>query len=705
MSLTRAILLVLIGAVAAPVIVQQFTSPTTAHSPAEGETPEPPKVDESALRFFASRGDSQRLEAEIARLRALYPGWQPPQDLFSLTPDQDPDVARMWQLYSEGKFSDIRAAIAQRQATSPDWKPPAELLTRLDEGEAARRLVNASEAKQWGTVLRIATDTPGMLVCANMDVLWRVAEAFVRTNAANRAQDLYTYILTNCPDPKERVATLQKALQLLDAADFDALLASQGANLENTPEFENLRADLLRTKVGHAAGSAAATVSADELSALQQLARSGSGAGDALVLGWYDLRHDNAAGALDWFKLALDRNGGAEAAEGYVLALEAAGRAGEAEPIAYKWREAGADNLKAYIDLMAGLLTATPPPRLEQAVVARFAPVVVAQKSAEGAQALGWYAYNTRQLKTADSWFRSAVQWAPEDEPSAYGLAVTSARLNDRATLDSLVRQWGAKSQRILALVSPEARRRLAREAAVTAVAPAPPSAPLRISQSSEPAPPPPTRPVAAGGDALYPVPLESGTDVDAGAGAPAVSGARRSGNCAASSDAAFRSGRLSAEGAVARGWCLLDLDRAMEAVDAFNAGLRLGAGRTAEDAAYGKSLAYLRMGLTNRAQAAAIETSQPPARAQALSADLLAQRALAAYRDARYVETILALDERSRIAPEQQDLMILRAWSYFHLRDFPSAGRIFRALQAAGNPEAGTGINAIMAVTRKWRS
>lgn len=49
-----------------------------AHGPAAPEStqdPPPLRVDESALRYFASKGDTARLEAEIARLRALYQNW------------------------------------------------------------------------------------------------------------------------------------------------------------------------------------------------------------------------------------------------------------------------------------------------------------------------------------------------------------------------------------------------------------------------------------------------------------------------------------------------------------------------------------------------------------------------------------------------------------------------------------------------------
>ena len=52
------------------------------------------KVDESALRYFARQGDTRRLEAEIARLKAIYPAWQPPQDPSAPEDYSDPELDR-----------------------------------------------------------------------------------------------------------------------------------------------------------------------------------------------------------------------------------------------------------------------------------------------------------------------------------------------------------------------------------------------------------------------------------------------------------------------------------------------------------------------------------------------------------------------------------------------------------------------------------
>src|SRR3954463_7149691 len=103
MPLGRGVIAIAVAGVAFSAIAQQFggdssgpkTTPdaSTAAGPSPAPTPPPgalaqtqqaspqPQVDESALRYFAAQGDTRRVDAEIARLRALYPNWSPPTDL------------------------------------------------------------------------------------------------------------------------------------------------------------------------------------------------------------------------------------------------------------------------------------------------------------------------------------------------------------------------------------------------------------------------------------------------------------------------------------------------------------------------------------------------------------------------------------------------------------------------------------------------
>ncbi|MBS9477790.1 hypothetical protein [Ancylobacter radicis] len=767
MSLKRAALLILLGGAVLPAIAQQIELPVGPGSNRANDNNRP-KVDETALRYFASQGDTRRLEAEIARLRALYPDWSPPGDLFG--PQSDVELERMWKMYAEGKYSDVRSAIAARQAADSSWEPPADLIARLNEAETRQRLINASDAEQWATVLRLATDTPGVLTCTNVDILWRVAEAFAKTNQVPRALDAYTYVLTNCTDANERLATMQKAIPLLTDDQIANLMKLERQDAEGKPEFDVLRDDLIRRRMGVAAENPEYSVPDADIKRLETLAKQNDAPGDPLLLGWYLFRHDEAQRALEWFKLALDRKGGPKSAEGYVLALNFLGRALEAEPIAFEWRDAAPENNKAYLDVVISLLTADPPPVLDEIVLARFSPVVMRDKYVPGAQALGWYAYNTGQIVTSQSWFETALNWDPNDEPSAYGLSLTFWRLGDGARLSAIVQSWGARSERIVALVDPVVRARLEARNAQTAINrytdplvaaaarltptptlrpppvgvptigagrtyvpgagvayPTTPSATTAMSyagQGFQPIPQQfqgvPAQGAAVGTTQFQPIP-QAGTAYQPSAqftpvaavaadqtyatqAAPTPPRRRNLAQSTARSGNASESAGGAASAAVARGWKLMELNRPMEAISSFDYAIQYGSGRVAEDAAYGKSLAYIRKGMTNQAQAAALEAPQNPRRSLQLTGDLLAQRALEFYRDGRYVEAIIALDERARLGPEQQDLMMLRAWSYYHIHDYQSANRIFKALSQQGNKEAMNGMSAVDSVTRKTR-
>jgi cellulose synthase operon protein C len=667
-------------------------APPQASPPAAAQ----PQVDESALRYFASQGDTRRVDAEIARLRALYPNWTPPSDLSQLSAGpvvaRDPLLDQLWTLYTQDRLAEVRAAIAERQASDPQWTPPQDLVTAMDTAEARRRLVNASDSGQWRTVLSVATDVPSLLTCANVDVLWRVAEAFAKTDQPNRTVDAYTYLLTNCPNPAERLGTLQKALTLLPEQRVTDLLRLERKGPGNPDDFSSIRDELARRRVERVSVDGKATASTEDLAVVARLAENPGDAGNALLLGWYNYHHGNPERAQAWFRTALDRNAGPKAAEGYALSLRTLNRLGEAENFAYEWRDRSADTMKAYLDIATALLSQDPPPRLEAAIVSRIVPVVSQQRFADGAQALGWYSYNTNQVATARGWFRTALGWRADDEPSAYGLALTSQRLNDRAGFNAVVTQWRGRSQRIADLAAGRSRGR-------TTAAPVPVVPQPAAVQSLEPVPPVSPRPasVAIRVEAETvdePVPRRT-VQARTGPGP----GSRRA--CTMTRNP----GNLSADAALALGWCLMEINRPLEAVAAFDQAVRNGSPRTREEAAYGKTLAYLRKDLTSQAAIAAAEAPQTAQRRSELQATILAQRAIAAYREGRYTETILTLGERARIVPEQNDLMLIKGWSYFKLGRYNDATLVFRSVQRTGySEEASVGLNAVLEATGPYR-
>lgn len=420
-----------------------------ADPPTQPRLAPPQTPDETALRYFASRGDKVRLQAEISRLQALYPNWTPPADPLNIPQNGDKQLDSMWQLYSEGRYAEVRKAISDRKAAEAGWQPPADLIERLDVAEARARLVNASDLKQYGTVVDIAASTPSLLTCSEVDVLWRLAEAFVNTNRNDRGADAYGYILTNCTNPAERTATVQKASLHLSYGQMQSLLGLEKSAVNGVREFDPIRDELSRRFLAEANADSSLAIAPDYITRVETLARDQHKPADDLLLGWYQLRHKNEGEAEKWFRAALATEDSSSASQGLALALIARKDPQEAEDVMYKWRNDSKDATSTYLAATANLMAQQPPPDVSEDVLSRIASTVIEQKYVPTAQQLGWYARALNQPKTAAQWFQAALSWKPDDEPSAYGLVLTRALLNDRRGVADIQRSWSARSPRI----------------------------------------------------------------------------------------------------------------------------------------------------------------------------------------------------------------------------------------------------------------
>ncbi|OCJ05055.1 cellulose synthase [Rhizobium sp. AC44/96] len=673
----------------APVVAQaQQPAPTPQASQAAQQQQQ--KVDESALRYFASRDDKARLQAEISRLQALYPNWVPPVDPLAIPQGGDKQLEAMWQLYSEGRYAELRKQIADRQASG--WQPPADLLDRLDVAEARARLVNASDLKQYATVVQVGADTPSLLTCSDIDVLWRVAEAFVKTDHTQRGQDAYAYILKNCTNPQERLATIQKASGLLAYAPMQELLALERPDGNGGREFDSIRNDLARRFIAAGNDDANLAVAPDYLSQVQRLAETQGLASDSLLLGWYQLRRENYAEADKWFRAARAKEDSASASQGLALTLVAEKKFPEAEDVMYKWRNTSADATATYLAATANLMAMQPPANIGEDVLARVAAETIAQKYVPTAQQFGWYARSLNQPQTAARWFETALRWKPDDEPSAYGLAITREQLNDRKGVAEVQRLWAGRSARIATMGETAALR-------ATAASPLPAPGALVPQQPAASSPAAGSAPVKTL-ETSAPARAQATID-DRRAPSAQVATAPRTARQTRGCSTTINAQLLNPTDALTRGWCLMDLNRPMEAVEAFEAALNSPTRKVREDAAYGQSLAYLRAGLSNNAAVAATRAPQPRQRAAELQVAILADRALAAFDAKRYRETLVYLDQRAQLQQERTDLLVLRGYCYLKLEMFSDADRVFTAAAATGDKGGYRGLADLKAATQ----
>ncbi|MEP7453559.1 cellulose synthase [Phyllobacterium sp. SB3] len=681
------------------------------------------QVDETALRYFARQGDQRRLEAEIARLRALYPNWTPPADPTATAPVADVALDEIWKLYSAGKLSEARRAIQEKQNNDPQWKPPADLLARLDLAEARERLVNASELKQYDAVVRLGSSNTALLTCDDVDSLWRVAEAFAQTNRAARAKDAYAYILDNCTKSEERLATVQKALPQLSQADLDELLKREKQRPDGTGEFDSIRDDLARKAIAAAGEDTQILVPQADLVRVEKLARDIVEPSDPLILGWYYFTRGDAQTAEKWFKLSHDRAKSASSSQGLALTMIAQSRFAEAERVIYEWRD-NSDNAHAvYMAAVANLLAQDPPVQIAPVVLQRIVPEVMLAKDANAAQQLGWYAYLLNQFETASGWFSTALHWRPDDEPSSYGLVLARQQMGDVAEVAAIQKRWRGRSERIARLGEPNVGRshqlvpmaerfgepiksetQPAELQTTTAALPSthrvpltPPSVADRVAATI--ARTPASVASVTPGGSTFPRALEvDRRQVPAAVHADVPARRRPPGSCATTVDPQT----LTPESALVRGWCLMDLERPLEAAAAFERAALSNSESSRSDAAYGQSLAYLRVGLSDKAAVAASKARQQQSRQIELQIALLSAKATEAFNAGRMPEAVLALDQRARIAPERTDLMVLRGYAYMRMQRLSDAMRIFEAVAATGDKEGLKGISAVNSARRR---
>ncbi|MBV1704971.1 MAG: hypothetical protein KGQ28_09210, partial [Hyphomicrobiales bacterium] len=349
------------------------------------------------------------------------------------------------------------------------------------------------------------------------------------------------------PSPKALEGQVRALAASGRAADA-AIAAVKAA--ASAPDLRKVAVDsaLGRLDAAYAGGADAPTpVLADVGKALSAL-KSSRGAAD---FAWKRVMRRDWPAAAAWFGAAVAWSPTAKddpkVAEGRSIALRAIGRFDEADSALMPFIGKSDAMRDLFIGGVAARLTRKPPSPPPAAEMRTFAKLALDSRSALGAEALGWYAFNVRQYVPARDWFAKALEWRPS-EGAARGLLMSYRGLGDHFGYGSALATWGAAFPDLMRAAPPASPTPAAY---VPGDATGTPAATMRR--------PTLRRPFAR-------------TEAPSGAAA----------------------GRL------AEGWRLLKLDRPQEAARAFEDALARGKGRTASDAAYGRSLALLRNGETS---------------------------------------------------------------------------------------------------------
>ena len=372
-----------------------------------------PTVDESALRYYAAQKDRKRVDAEIRRIKFRFPKWLPPGNLYTASGTGEGEQP-LWDLFGAGKLEELRAKIAQRMAREPNWSPSFELRTKIERRELRDKLIAASESQQWAEALTIARGTPEILSCADIDAVWRIAEASARLDDIAGSSAIYRSVLSACTDPDERLATVRKALGVLPMSEVQILISLGGRNPDGSGEFDAVKIDISRTRLGAiSSGKVKDDVTPEELQGFSDNAVKTQNGADTGLVGWYYYSRKDWAMADVWFRNALQWTQDVKLAEGHALTLYKIGLPREAERVSYEWRERSVALRELYIGFVAAEITTDNARYVVSAErLSAFTTVAVEARSPNGAQALAWYHFIRDNAGGSVVWFKTALDYA-----------------------------------------------------------------------------------------------------------------------------------------------------------------------------------------------------------------------------------------------------------------------------------------------------
>ena len=506
-----------------------------------------------------------------------------------------------------------------------------------------------------------------------------------------------------------------------DALTFAEAWSARLPALATLPD--DIVADLLGRDDGHG------SLAPDTLGRMAALTLRARSVPAAAAFGWYAYGRRDWNHAAAWFADGMawspDGHGPVKLVEGYAASLHNQCRFDEAERMALSRPDEGEDGrLRAiYVDSVADRVSRVRTgAALAPADAARFAAATMAIASPNGAQALGWYAYRSRQFAAGAAWFEKALLWHPT-EAEAYGLALSYRRLGDTANLSRVLSLYETRFASLAAVRGagiggreppvPDfgdlARRGCAGAASaervdttgantpaelITAMAvESVPAAVATMMQST-----PTDDPSLFHRRSIMLSSVESDSRPERAARVvvqaprPPISPPRvvaMAGSAAAALVAKNYTGCLSilarrlsrtAGDRETEGWCLLGAQRPAEAAEAFRAARSRAFGRIAGDSALGETLSHLRDGDTSAAVDSVAGAPIPADKRRNLGLQILSRQALDAYKAGRWDQALDFLRRRSAFVSEPRDLTMLRGWSLYHQGDYEAAHSAFAA-------------------------
>lgn len=597
-------------------------------------------VHTAALYYYAKERQIDRVEAEIARLRSLHPGFNPPQDLYLAADEIVPDETTLWDLFAADDFTGIDAEIIRRTAADPSWMPTVDFQAKLARKKQRVRMKELAGAEDWiGLADLSASIDPATET--DVDLIWMQIDALSATgNRDALAKSLRGVLLrdgANRLSDEHLVVTLQKALRDFPAAEIEQLAAALWPQQSGTYLPAAVALDIARKQVAEFnAEKDAAPVPPSALQLLALEARKTKTPEDLSLLGWHDIKVEQPQSASEWFAIAMEVAPGPQNAKGMYLSLERQKLDREAYEFAATHLSDLSDDPVFLMNVLSSRFGNPGKEAIGEEAVLAYSTAIMETSSPDHAEILGWYAYNSRQFDAAEAWFRQSYSWEASAD-RIKGLALTLLQLGNKRGFAALQQDFAGAYPEIWSEISAASAPKGGDAASV--------GTPARNVKSSY---------VKHFEAKNYPACLREIDRLGAGGSKPSV--------------------------AVIRGWCEIGLKRFSDARISFETAMA-GKGQVGADAVYGAGLALLGSRLTDEAEALISAYPLSTARDRELRAEIYYQRARSAFDHQQFDRVLNALDARAQLVAEPRDLMQMRGWAYYHSGQSARASAVFKQL------------------------
>lgn len=677
--------------VRAETLVAEAPPEVTSTGRTDAAKPAPDEVELAALYYYASEHQEARVKAEAERLRLKFPGFEMPRDL-GAAKGTVIDEAPLWALYEKNDFAAIDAKIASLKADNPGWEPSPDFLGKQERRKIRIGLTGAFGKKDWTGVIAVA-ERLDLRHETEVDLLWMLIDAYRAADMKDAAAEVYKGILSRPAEERlpdaALVTTLQKASADFSPEEVRAAMASLWPNPSSISGLKQVNDDFIRRDIAdfNRRSERQEPVTEKDVQRLRDLVAARADVADMSLLGWYFLKLKQPNEAEPYFSRALTAKPSPEFAKGLYLSLAQQKRDDEAYAVAAAHLNEMNEDPEFLMNALSLRFAKPELGVIDPKSVEAYSSTILKTKSANHAEILAWYAYNSQQFQAAEAWFSQSWNW--EEEPNRLkGLALSYLREGKKKQFKALRAQFGDLYPEMWAEIT-SARPPLAQGQQVAMIMP-PQDQPAVVQQQT---------PVAYAAEPADPAPARKADRPKAGY--LSAFKAKRFFDCLQELDRMGGVGAIPADAELIRGWCHLSLYHISDARASFAAALA-GQGAVRTDAAYGGALAALRVNLTDEAEAIVSAYPLPAAKDHEVRAEIYWQRARSAFDHKDYEGTLVALNARLELVAEPADLTALRAWAHAKLNHKSEAKAIFAKLNGQfSDPKYMRGITAMNELSR----